>query len=388
MNSIYLKKLLNLFNYFLLNIFLAVLKNKRHGIKNRTLLLIRLDSIGDYVLFRNFLESVRESEKYRDYNITLCGNIIWKDLAETFDKDYVDHFIWLNRKKFYSDFKYKFKFLRNVYKSGYETVIDTTYGREILYGDAIVRASEAKVRIGSTGSREKHVSWKRRMLTDKYYTKLIPATDENIFELFRNKEFFEVLLDKKLNIKQPQIDPSKLPEYKALPDKYCVIFPGSNDPQRRWSASNYAEICEYLISEFGLHVVIPLSGGEKYIADEISRKVKSKKLIDLSGKCSLTELAKIIADSEMVISNDTAAVHISAAVNKRFLCISNGSYFGRFLPYPEAVFPGANYLFPDEVLKDSEHPEKLAEKYRINSPIDINSISVEIVKNKIEHLLK
>jgi hypothetical protein len=58
------------------------------------------------------------------------------------------------------------------------------------------------------------------------------------------------------------------------------------------------------------------------------------------------------------------------------------------LPYPEAVFPGANYLFPDEVLKDSEHPEKLAEKYRINSPIDINSISVEIVKNKIEHLLK
>ncbi len=372
----------------MLNILLALLKSKRHEIKNKTLLLIRLDSIGDYVLFRNFLESVRESEKYRDYNITLCGNIIWKDLAETFDKDYVDHFVWLSRKRFYSDWKYKFYFLSNIYKTGYETVIDTTYGREILYGDAIVRASEAKVRIGSTGSQEKHVTWKRKILTDKYYTKLIPATNENIFEFFRNKEFFELLLDKKLNIKEPQIDTSKLPEYKTLPDKYCVIFPGSSDPQRRWSPSNYAEICEYLISEFGLYVVIPLSGGEKYIADEISRKVKSEKLIGLSGKCSLTELAKVIAGSKIVISNDTAAVHISAAVSKRFLCISNGSYFGRFLPYPEVIFPGANYLFPDEVIKDSEHPETLADKYRINSPIDINVVTVDKVKSRIKDLLK
>ena len=121
MNSIYLRKLLNLFNYFLLNVLLALLKRKRYEIKSNTLLLIRLDSIGDYVLFRNFLEWVKESKKYNNYNITLCGNIIWKDLAETFDRDYVNDFIWLNRKKFYSNLKYKFQLLKNINKSGYET---------------------------------------------------------------------------------------------------------------------------------------------------------------------------------------------------------------------------------------------------------------------------
>ena len=387
MNSIYLRKLLNLFNYFLLNVLLALLKRKRYEIKSNTLLLIRLDSIGDYVLFRNFLEWVKESKKYNNYNITLCGNIIWKDLAETFDRDYVNDFIWLNRKKFYSNLKYKFQLLKNINKSGYETVIDTTYGREILYGDAIVRASGAKVKIGSTGSQEKHVSWKRKMLTDKYYTKLIPAANENIFEFLRNKEFFELLLDKKLNIKQPQIGFSRLSKYEGLPNKYCLVFPGSNDQNRRWSVSNYAEICEHLISKFGMLVVIPLGGGEKYISDEIGKIVKSKKLIDLSGKCSLTELAAIIADSEIVISNDTAAVHIAAAVGKRFLCISNGSYFGRFLPYPKNIFSKANYIFPDEIMKDLEAFENSVSKWQFNSPFDINSITVTKVKEKIKDIM-
>ena len=169
--------------------------------------------------------------------------------------------------------------------------------------------------------------------------------------------------------------------------QYCLVFPGSNDPNRHWSVSNYAEICEYLISKFGLHVVIPLGGGEKYISDEISNIVKSEKLIDLSGKCSLTELAAIIADSEIVISNDTAAVHIAAAVGKRFLCISNGSYFGRFLPYPKNIFSKANYIFPDEIMKDLEAFENSVSKWQFNSPFDINSITVTKVKEKIKDIM-
>ena len=385
MNSIYVKKLLNLFNYVWLNILLFFAKRGKPEIKSKTLLLIRLDSIGDYILFRNFIQIIKTDNKYKDHKIILCGNVIWKDLAERLDNNFVHNFLWINRKKFYSGSGYKFRILRKIFKTGYETVIDTTYSREILFGDALVRASNSKIKIGSTGSQDRHVIWKRKLLTDKYYTNLIPASNENLFEFNRNKEFFELLLDKKLDIKCPEISPSKLLKYQGLPGKYCVVFPGSSDQQRRWKASKYAEICEYLMTEFGLHIVIPLA--EKYIADEISKKVKSEKLIDLSGKCSLTELAAIIADSEIVISNDTAAVHIAAAVGKRFLCISNGSYLGRFLPYPETVFSEANYIFPDEIMGDLGIPKELLSKYKLSSHFDINSIPVDTVKGKIKELL-
>ena len=61
------------------------------------------------------------------------------------------------------------------------------------------------------------MTWKRKLLTDKYYTKLIPASEENLFEFNRDKEFFELLLDKKLDIKCPEINSSKLPKYQGLP---------------------------------------------------------------------------------------------------------------------------------------------------------------------------
>jgi ADP-heptose:LPS heptosyltransferase len=387
MNSIYLKKFLNIFNYIFLNILLCFAKRGKNEIKSKTLLLIRLDSIGDYVLFRNFLEIIKEDDKYGSYKITLCGNIIWQNLAQTLDKEYVDNFIWINRKKFYSDLGYKFRILREVYKAGYETVIDTTYSREILYSDALVRASNSKRKIGSSGSQDKHVTWKRKLLTDKFYTKLVPASSDTLFEFSRNREFFELVLDNKVEISCPVINPLKLPKFEGLSGKFCVVFPGSNDVKRRWHAFNYAEICKHLIDKFGLQVVIPAGGGEKYIADEIKKNVKSKKLIDLSGKCSLTELAAIISNSEFLISNDTAAVHIAAAVGKRFLCISNGSYLGRFLPYPKNIFSEANYIFPDEVIKELESSESTISKWQLNSPFDINSITVDKVKKKIEDIL-
>ena len=77
--------------------FLAISKAPR--VYTKTLLLVRIDSIGDYVLFRNFIGIIKKSEKYKDYKITLCGNIAWKELAETFDREFISDFVWIDSKK-------------------------------------------------------------------------------------------------------------------------------------------------------------------------------------------------------------------------------------------------------------------------------------------------
>lgn len=330
---------------------------------------------------------LKQSKKYKGYSITLCGNVNWKNLAESFDSDIVTDFIWVNRKKFYTNLLYKYNILKLIHRRGFEVAIDSAYTREVLYSDIIIKATNAKIKIGSMGSLDRHAYWKRRFFSDSFYDLLIDQTEDNLFEFIRNREFFEKVTGEHISFNQPKLDLSKIDYNISLPDKYAVVFPGSNEVKRRWSASNYAEICQYLIFECSLHVVIPVAGNEKFIVDIIAEKVKSDKLSDLSGKTGLTELSKIISDCEFVVSNDTAAVHIAAAVNKPFICISNGNYFGRFVPYPPEVYSKGRYIFPPVIMKKLNEPELLAEKYRFNSSADINEITVEQVIEKINVMI-
>lgn len=380
-------KIQNLFNFILARIILLFAHKGKREIHRNTLLITRLDSIGDYILFRNFLSVLKQSNKYKDYLITLCGNKSWEDLAESFDSDVVHDFIWINRKKFYSNIVYKYNILKNIYKCGFDVAIDSAYSREILFGDIIIKASKANIKIGSKGSLDKHAYWKRRFFSDSFYDIIIDQTRDTLFEFVRNKDFFERIIEENISILKPELNVSDFNYNQNLPENYVVLFPGSNDIKRRWDVSNYADICRYLIDKYSFFVVIPISWNEKFIAETIKDKVNSNKVIDLSGKASLSELAKIIADCELVISNDTSAVHIAAAVDKKFICISSGLYFGRFSPYPKSVFPKGEYVLPAEFEKMPENGSLHKDKNSNIIKFNINNVSVEQVKERIDSIM-
>src|SRR6185295_16195827 len=90
--------------------------------KKNTLLVVRIDSIGDYILFRNFIQELKNSEKFRNYKITLCGNTWWKDLAEKLDADYIDAFMWVDYAKMTED-TYRFNLYKKIFLSRFHTVI-------------------------------------------------------------------------------------------------------------------------------------------------------------------------------------------------------------------------------------------------------------------------
>ena len=61
----------------------------------KLLLIIRLDDVGDYLLFRNSLSLYKQSTKWKGYKIHLLGNIAWKGLFETHDAGTVDKVNWI-----------------------------------------------------------------------------------------------------------------------------------------------------------------------------------------------------------------------------------------------------------------------------------------------------
>jgi ADP-heptose:LPS heptosyltransferase len=350
-------------------------------------LIIRLDEIGDFVLFHNFIRIIKQSKKYQNYRISLCGNISWKDLAEKTLQDSVDHFIWIDKKQFEKNLRYKYQCLRTIYSEGFSIMINPHYTRGILYDDTIVRASKAPSKIGSQGSPESHTKWKRNLFTDKYYTQLIPQSSDILFEFFRNKEFCETLLEKEIEIHKPILQLPKSPDSQSLNKDTIVIFPGAGNVQRQWNIDKFVEICRFILANSQHELIICGSEKEIHLSKIITGNLDDLRVVDLAGKTNLIDLAAIIENSQLLVSNETGAVHLAAALETPFICLSNGRFLGRFHPYPSQIFNKGQYLYPPAIMNNLNNIDELKRQYSFDSPLNINDISVELVQSAIKKTL-
>ncbi|MBY0425475.1 MAG: hypothetical protein K2Q22_07565, partial [Cytophagales bacterium] len=158
---------------------------------NKSLLIIKLDAIGDYILFRNFLKEIRGDEKFKNYKITLLGNLAWKDLFESFDQTYVDRVIWVERKKLLNNPRYLLQLLKNIRQSGFEIVFNPTYWRD-YYVDSLVRVSNASRKIGSDAFGP-YYSQRQKKYASKVYTETVSVSPSQ-YEFYKFQDFVQHLL--------------------------------------------------------------------------------------------------------------------------------------------------------------------------------------------------
>ncbi len=377
-----LKTLIKFTIYYIINLLIKPSKE----IMPKSLLLIRLDAIGDYVIFRNFIEELKKSEKYKEYKVTLLGNSAWKSLSEELDSKYVDEFIWLDRGRLIKDFKYRYTKLKEVVSKGYEVILSPVYSREFLYGDTIVKLVNAKEKIGSIGDLSNIKKWQKN-ISDKYYTEMIPAKYELLFEFNRNREFFENLLKKKIDIKKPTIrlDQKKLDF--NLPEKYAILFIGASENFRKWNIEGFAKVGQYLKDNYGYDIVLCGASSDKENSNDFKKYFKDE-YIDLVGRTSLRELIDVVYNGNLMISNETSAPHFAVALEMRnIFVIYNGNHYGRFTPYPKEMNENYHVVYHPEIEKDLNDYKKLSNSYGCGNDLDINDISFEQVIARIDKVL-
>jgi heptosyltransferase II len=105
----------------------------------------------------------------------------------------------------------------------------------------------------------------------------------------------------------------------GIPSPYVTIAPGSVWKTKRWTKEGFARLALQLI-EKGKGIV--LIGGPddvesgNYIEAHLREHVKDTScFINTIGKISLMQSAGLIANSECIVSNDSAPLHIAAAVS-------------------------------------------------------------------------
>jgi heptosyltransferase-2 len=117
---------------------------------------------------------------------------------------------------------------------------------------------------------------------------------------------------------QPSIEISarQLLQTEGLPAgaPFLVLNPGAAyGSAKRWYPDRFARAADTVAQEFGFHVVLIGSEAERAIAQEIAAQSKSKTVV-LSGKTSLETLIGILAESSVMITNDSGPMHIAAAL--------------------------------------------------------------------------
>jgi ADP-heptose:LPS heptosyltransferase len=167
-----------------------------------------------------------------------------------------------------------------------------------------------------------------------------------------------------------------------------VIFPGAGNIQRQWNIENFVEICRFILANSQHEVVICGSEKEIHLSKYVAENLDDQRVVDLAGKTTLVELASEIKNAHLLISNETGAVHLAAALETPFICLSNGRFFGRFHPYPSHIYDKGQYLYPPAIMKNLKNIDYLKRKYSFDSPLNINDISLELVQSAIKKLLQ
>jgi ADP-heptose:LPS heptosyltransferase len=338
--------------------------------------IIRLDAIGDYILFRNFLYELKQSPKFADLPVTIIGNQAWKSIAETFDIMLVDNFIWLDRNQIWDNKKYRISKLLSLVKTHYEYIIVPTFSRDFA-SDGLVKLMNGKHKITSLGDLS-NISNNEKIITDMYYTEILPANSEILFEFERNREFFQNLLGYKLNTK-PLIKAVATMLHNQFTN-YVVLFVGAGSNKRRWGTSNFNSLAIWLNEVYDVNVVI--CGSINDISAD-STVVNMPFIHNLIGKTNLVEMVDILSKAKFVVSNETSIPHICIAVDVKVFVISNGNHFVRFTPYPDNLTNKYYSIYHSEIEKNLGDYKYLSNEYGYGSNLDINNITIEQVKNKI-----
>ncbi len=103
-------------------------------------------------------------------------------------------------------------------------------------------------------------------------------------------------------------------------DKFIVISAGARSHTKRWAKEKFAELALRLKEEFGVNIVLVGDKEDATVNRYINESLKGRSL-DLSAKTNLKELAGILKKASLVISNDSATMHIASYFDKPVIAI-------------------------------------------------------------------
>ena len=329
-------------------------------------LIVKCDDIGDFILWQHTIEHFKEKASRPFYFV---GNKVLQEYYET-AFPFADKAIWIDKSK-WKEADYRQSMYNEVASFNAEIAITTCFTRNLFLDDMLILSSQASQKIA--WSMKHHIYYQTWLQQDNFLTQVIESENIHLLEYFRNIEFVE----KVYNCSIPkEITTIKNPVKK----NQLIIVPLASVPSKSWGVENIIAT----IQQIDLHFEkIILVGGPDAVAacTEIEQSIQNNKIINLANKTSLSELFDLIAQSKLVISPDTAAMHMAILSKTPLIAIANGTMWQRFTNYQPYVNSFYKLITPPHV---SMQENKLKIHF---TRAEINEITIVEVVNAVNTFL-
>ena len=161
----------------------------------------------------------------------------------------------------------------------------------------------AKTRVGLSDARE---------MSDRFYTHVVkvPAGPTHAVDRYLLACRFLGCQDGAVEFPLPE-----RPEQKTAIEQqgpYAVVVPGGSRDYKRWRVDGFAAVCEVLCRRH-FRVILAGTQSEKPLTAEIQSLCKNP-LVDLAGQTSPSQLTELIRGSGFFLGNDSAPLHLAAAL--------------------------------------------------------------------------
>lgn len=356
---------------------------KKQRSQKKEVLIIKTDSIGDYVLMRNFWKVVQQSEKFKDAKITLILSSAVKGLAELLDGDDVDKIFYVPHPFWRKSTRQKAVILSKLFKEGLKTRYDAILFPNInrlAYEDfniliaQNIAANETIIQLG-----EMNVNNHRDMKRNYLFTHVVSNYEAwDTFEFFGNRTFFERACECQVDLTLPEIVMEK------HPSSIIVINPSSQEFLKIWHPNNWVRIIELLIAKYQKDVVLIGSRSESDFCLNIHNQLSSANFerCRLAINKSWREVISLINDAALFMGNDSACFHIAVACKTKAICLTGGSGFQRFTNYPKSS--RYEVLLAPETKTYLKNADSTKRKTFVGA---VNSITIQQVIQAVEKLL-
>lgn len=97
-------------------------------------------------------------------------------------------------------------------------------------------------------------------------------------------------------------------------DRLVIIHPGNRNPLKRWKPEYFAKLADGLVKKKDIRIVLTGIKEDLPIVKEIQDLMKMPSL-NLIGQTDVLQLSTLIAKASLLISVDTAPIHIASATN-------------------------------------------------------------------------
>lgn len=302
----------------------------------RNLLVMRLDNIGDVIMTSPALRALREN--LPDAKITLMASpagAAAADLLPWIDQVLSWRVLWQDLGKLAFDSAREWKLIETLQTHQFDAaIIFTSFSQSPHPAGLICALAGIPLRLGESKERDFGT-----------LTHAVPAAPDTIHQTERNLRLIEAVgfqvNDRHLTLQVPDYVyenvhvnvistplsiQSKKSSHFSLPTPYFLLNPWTSCPSRNYAADRFAQAARHLSDHMNWPVVI--TGVEKdRDRSQGLLEILGDRAINLIGKTNLSELAALIANANLVLTNNTSVMHIADATETPMVVLFAGTEY-------------------------------------------------------------